>query len=281
MGSTQHHIGLSSQHLQGNDGLGRYVFLPGDPSRARKIARHFDDVEVVETPRGFDAHLGRLVTRSGGSIDVLALPTGIGAASAEVVLHELMECGARRLVRVGSCGSCSAEIAPGQVVIATGAVRDESSSSDYAPPEFPALAHPSAVAAMREGSRRAELAGETFEGICHSKATLYAQEFGYGPAGQRNLEYNAWLKRAGVIASEMEASILYVMAATREAPCVPLERSAESEACQAVAVLAVFGTDDSRMQFDEETKVLAERRAIAVAVEGVRAWARGPAESAR
>jgi uridine phosphorylase len=272
MTSIGHHIGLGPDHLEGNGGLGRYVFLPGDPSRAEKIASHFVDVERVTTPRRFDALLGRLENDGDEPIDVVALPSGIGAPSVEVVLHELMACGARRIVRVGSCGSMSPRILPGQVVIASGAVRDESAGDDYAPREYPAFAHRLALEAMVQGAERASLAGDTFCGIVHSKSTLYAREFGRGPAGERNLDYHDWLKRAGVVASEMEASMLYVMAATRTDP-VPILEERGGESVQAVAVLAVFGTDESHMDFDEAAKSKAEQRAIRVAVEGVRAWA--------
>lgn len=267
-----HHIGLSAEDLAGNAGLGRYVLAPGDPSRARSLGERFDDRRTVSTARGFDAHLGTLSSPH-GPIDVLATSTGIGAASAEVVLFELLEAGARRLLRVGSCGTMTRAIQPGQVVIATGAVRDDGSSAHYAPLEYPALAHPSAVAALRIGAERAGLAAETFLGLCHTKATLYAREFGYGPAGESNLAYCDVLRRCGVVASEMEAAILFVLASTYAPRPAPLATPYRDEV-QAGAVLAVFGADDSRMQrIDPELVELAQERSIQIALEGVRAWA--------
>jgi uridine phosphorylase len=267
-----HHIHLDAADLAGNGGLGRYVLLPGDPSRARTIAERFADRRTVETPRGFDGHLGTLDSPR-GPIDVLAIPTGIGAPAAEVVIFELLQAGARRLLRVGSCGAMAPEIAPGQVVIATGAVRDDGTSAHYAPLEFPALAHPAAVAALRAGAERAGLAGETYAGICHSKASLYAREFGFGPAGEANLAYCAWLRRCGVVASEMECAPLFVLAATFAARAAPLAASPGAEV-QAGAVLAVFAADDSQMQrVDPALAARAQARAIDVALEGVRAWA--------
>lgn len=270
----QHHIRLSPDHLVGNKGIGRYVLLPGDPSRAERIAQQFERLEVRENPRGFHAYLGKLPAPGGtAAVDVLAIPTGIGSASTEVVVHELLACGARRLVRVGSCGTSTPSIRPGQVIIATGAVRDEATTYSYAPEGFPAVAHPTVVAALTEGAQRAGLAEETFRGLCHSKASLYGREFGHGPAGERNLEYVAWLRRCGVIASEMEASALFVLATAAEQEVVSVAGSAGSAECQAGAVLAVFARDDSHMKFDAEAARLAEERAIGIALEGVRVWA--------
>ncbi len=267
-----HHIQLDPEDLAGNDGLGRYVLLPGDPSRARAIAERFDGRRTVATPRGLDGHLGTLDSPR-GPIDVLAIATGIGAPAAEVVVFELLEAGARRLLRVGSCGTMVPEIRPGQVVIATGAVRDDGTTAHYAPPEFPALAHPAAVAALTRGAERAGLAADTFTGICHAKASLYAREFGYGPAGEANVAYCDWLRRCGVVASEMESAALFVVASTYAPKAAPLAAPSRAEV-QAGAVLAVFAADDSRMQgVDPELAARAQERAIAVALEGVRAWA--------
>ncbi|MFQ5349485.1 MAG: nucleoside phosphorylase [Thermoanaerobaculia bacterium] len=272
--AVQHHLRLGPDEMAGNDGLGRYVFLPGDPSRAARIAERFVDARAIANPRGLDAWIGSLPGDDGDEpIDVLTVATGIGAGSTEVVVHELLACGARRLLRVGSCGSMTERIVPGQVVLAVGAVRDEAATSHYAPPEYPAMAHPDALAAMSEGARRTGLAGETFRGLCHSKASLFAREFGHGPAAERNRRYHEELVRAGVVASEMEASTLFVVAATAGAWCGPLDDNWVEER-QAGAVLAVFGTDTSNMRLDPELPRLAEQRAIDIAIEGTRVWAR-------
>ncbi len=272
--ALQHHIRLGPDELAGNGSLGRYVFLPGDPSRAGRIAERFEEARLIDNPRGLDAWTGRLPGDDGEApIDVLAIASGIGAGSTEVVVHELLACGARRLLRVGSCGSMTQRIRPGQVVLAAGAVRDEAATGHYVPAEYPAVAHPDVLAAMAEGARRAGLAAETFRGLCHSKASLFAREFGHGPANERNRRYHDELARAGVVASEMEASTLFVLAATAGPWCGPVDGNWPEE-CQAGAVLAVFGTDHSDMKLDPDLPTLAEQRAISVAIEGTRVWAR-------
>ena len=111
------------------------------------------------------------------------------------------------------------------------------------------------------------------EGICHSKASLFAREFGFGPVGPSNLEYCETLKRCGVVASEMEASTLFVLSAVAGGDPRPLDREAGTSGCQAGAVLAVYAMDDSNMKMDPAVASRAEQRAIRVALEGVRAWA--------
>jgi uridine phosphorylase len=270
--TRQHHIGLSPDDLAGNGGRSRYVLLPGSPLRAAVLGAHLEDTVHRPNDRGFDAYLGRLSRPGQGEpIDVLSIASGVGSASTEVVVRELLACGARRLLRVGSCGSMSPQVEPGQVVIVSGAVRDEDTSRHYAPLEYPAVAHPRALTALSEGARRAGLVGDTFVGLCHSKASLYAREFGQGPAGEANMAYTAWLRRCGVLASEMEASTLLILASTFEATPWPLAGGGNS-GCQAGAVLAVFARDDSEMRFDRAIARQAEERAIRIALEGVRAW---------
>jgi len=262
-----YHIGLEPKHLEGNVGLGRYVFLPGDRSRAERIAARFEDVETVDNPRGHASHFGVLPSES-GPVDVLAISTGMGPASVEIVAHELLELGARRLVRVGSSGGLAPEVPKGSVVVATGAVRDESTSDRWTPREYPALCRPEAVAAMCAGARAAGLAEHTFAGLVHSKDSYFGREYGVGPRGEENVRYMRMLTETGVLATEMEASLLFVLAACRSAgAAVPLSVGSAGVPVQAAAVLAVYGGVGA------ELTATADARAITVAVEGVRAWA--------
>ena len=274
MSDLQHHILLGPEHLAGNGGLGRYVFLPGDRSRAASIAEAFTDHEVVDNPRGLTAHLGRL-SLDGSPVDVLSISSGMGTASTEIVLHELMAAGARRVVRVGSCGALDPNLRPGQVAILSGAVRDELASRHLAPVEFPAVSHPVAVQAMMEGARLAGVAQDAFLGVGHTKASLYAREFGHGPRGEENRAYGHLLSRCGAIASDMEAAMLFIQASAASAGAAsPVGTGNASVPVQAACVLGVYGGDDSDMKLDPALCRLADRRAIAVASHGILAWAR-------
>lgn len=274
MSDLQHHILLGPQHLTGNGGLGRYVFLPGDRSRAASIAASFEDHEVVENPRGLTAHLGRLVV-GGASVDALSISSGMGTASTEIVLHELIAAGARRVVRVGSCGALDPNLRPGQVAILSGAVRDEMASRHIAPVEFPAVSHPTAVHSMVLGARAAGVGEETFLGIGHTKASLYAREFGHGPRGGENRAYGHLLSRCGAIASDMEAALLFIRASEASAGSASTVGAGNAVVpVQAACVLGIYGGDDSDMRLDPALCRLADQRAIAVASHGIMAWAR-------
>ena len=271
--APMHHTLLQKAHMASNGGLGRYVFLPGDRSRAARIAARFNDEVVVENDRGHTIHMGWIAGADGERVDVMSLSSGMGVGSTEVILHELLAVGARRVLRVGSCGAMVAGVQPGGVVIVTGAVRDEATSGHYVPPGYPAVASPDGVAAMTQGARDVGLADHCWRGLCHTKASLYAREFGHGPAGQANTAYKDWLSRAGVAASDMEASVIFVMCAThRPAPLPPI--SAGADWVQGACVLAVYAGHDSDMHLDEAIVARAQGRAIDVAIAGVLAWSR-------
>ena len=264
----KYHIGLGPEHLAGNAGRGRYVLLPGDRSRAERIAEHFEDCQRIPNPRGHDSHLGRLRSHSDSNpVDVLAISSGMGPASVEIIVTELLDCGARRLVRVGSAASMNPQLPPGSVVVVSGAVRDESTGDRWTPRGFPAFSHPDAVLSMQEGAVAAGLAGQTFTGLCHSKDSLFGRELGRGPLTAANKQYIETLQTAGVLATEMEASALFVLASVASAGSVePVSRGPAGVPVQAACVLAIYGKPSSVVS------QVADQRAISVACEGVLAW---------
>jgi len=267
---SQYHIGLTAEHLAGNGGMGRYVFLPGDRSRAERIAARFEDVEHIPNPRGHDSHLGRLRPSDGGpAVDVLAISSGMGTPSTEIIASELLDCGARRLVRVGSSAAMHSSVPPGSVLVVSGAVRDESTSDRWTPKAFPAVSHPDAVAAMRAGATASGLDEQTYVGLCHSKDSLFGREFGRGPLALSNRQYVEALENAGVLATEMEASLLFILASVASAgPTTPLSAGPSKVLVASACVLAIYG------EVGSEASLLADQRAITVACEGVLAWAR-------
>lgn len=57
-----------------------------------------------------------------------------------IAMEELARCGADTFVRIGTCGGIQPEVKSGDIVVATGAVRMEGTSKEYAPIEYPAVA---------------------------------------------------------------------------------------------------------------------------------------------
>jgi uridine phosphorylase len=114
--------------------VGRYCILPGDPGRVPAIAALFDDAHPVAHNREFTTWTGTLL---GETVSVCS--TGIGGPSAAIALEELVKCGADTFLRTGTCGGIDLDVQAGDVVVATGAVRYEHTSCEYAPIEFPAV----------------------------------------------------------------------------------------------------------------------------------------------
>ena len=137
--------------------------------------------------------------------------TGIGGPSAAIAMEELAAIGADTFVRVGTCGGIHLDVKPGDVVVATGAIRFEHTSLEYAPPEYPSVANFDVAMALKTAGE--ELGYDTHTGIVQCKDSFYGQH-----APERSPVYyellNKWesWKRLGVKASEMESAALFVVA---------------------------------------------------------------------
>lgn len=195
-------------HLQIRPGdVGRYVILPGDPKRCEKIAKHFEDAKLVADSREFVTYTGYL---EGEKVSVTS--TGIGGPSASIAMEELVQCGADTFVRVGTCGGIDLDVRGGDIVIATGAVRMEGTSREYAPIEYPAVADLEVANALVAVAK--ELGFTYHTGVVQCKDAFYGQhEPEMMPAGYELInKWEAW-KKLGCLASEMETAALYIVAA--------------------------------------------------------------------
>ena len=199
-------VGLQ-YHLQIRPGdVGKYVILPGDPKRCAKIAAHFEDAKLIADSREYVTYTGYL---DGEKVSVTS--TGIGGPSASIAMEELVRCGADTFVRVGTCGGMDLEVKGGDIVIATGAIRMEGTSKEYAPIEFPAVADLSVTNALVAAAKKL---GYTYHaGVVQCKDAFYGQhEPEVLPVSYELLnKWEAW-KRLGCKASEMESAALFVVA---------------------------------------------------------------------
>ncbi len=188
--------------------VGRYVILPGDPGRCEKIAEYFDNAYHVATNREYVTYTGTLL---GEKVSVCS--TGIGGPSSAIAMEELFAIGADTFVRVGTCGGINLKVESGDLVIATSAVRQEGTASEYAPIEYPPSATFEVVQALVNA---AENMGSRYHtGVVQCKDSFYGQHSPERMPIAELLKYKweAW-KRLGVLCSEMESATQFVVAAS-------------------------------------------------------------------
>ncbi len=220
--AREYHIGIAPGEMP------ERVLLPGDPERAKIIAEtYFDDPQEITRRREYWSFRG---TYKGVPVGVCS--TGIGCPSAAIAIEELVRVGCTTFVRVGTAGAIDSTLRAGDLAIFTGSVRNDGTSTQYVPPEFPAIASPSLVLGL---TRAAEARGVRYKaGIGHSKDAFYSEHpyLVADPEGTRR----KWtsLKNAGVIATEMESSALFVIGYLRNvnvgSVCVIIGEPVEKEA---------------------------------------------------
>lgn len=193
--------------------VGRYVILPGDPGRCPSIAAHFEDAKLIAQNREYTTYTGTLL---GEKVSVCS--TGIGGPSASIAMEELHKLGADTFIRTGTCGGIELSVKSGDIVVATGAVRFEHTSLEYAPIEFPAVSDFGLAAALAEASRA--LGYTTHTGVVQCKDSFYGQHSPEASPVYYELlqKWESW-KRLGVKASEMESAALFVVAAALHVRC--------------------------------------------------------------
>lgn len=197
-------------HLTRGD-IGRYVFLPGDPYRTDVIAKYLDNPHFVAHNREIRSWTGTL---NGEKVSVVS--TGMGCPSTAITVEELIDLGADTFIRIGTAGTCKDpdDMKKYNCVICTGAVRDEGTSLQYAPIEYPAVANRFVVKSLVQA---AEEDNVTFiDGITHSKDAFYAEvdpdRMPIGPL--LKFRWQAWQK-GNVVCSEMESAALFVISSIR------------------------------------------------------------------
>lgn len=214
-------------HVQVGEGdIGRYVILPGDPKRCEKIARYFDDAKLVADSREYVTYTGYLA-----GVKVSVTSTGIGGPSAAIAMEELVKAGADTFLRIGTCGGMQTDVMSGDVVIASGAVRMEGTSREYAPIEYPAVPDTGLLTVLIKAAENLEQ--KYHVGVVQCKDSFYGQHSPETKPVAAGLldKWEAW-KRMGCLASEMESAALFIVAASlrvRAASCLLVLANQERE----------------------------------------------------
>jgi uridine phosphorylase len=179
--------------------IARYIFCPGDQSRAKRIADHLDGGYLVTDSRGYAVYSGHYK-----GVFMTACGTGMGGPTVAIALEELANMGADTFVRVGSCGVFQEGQGPGDLIIASGTVRMGGTANAYLPLAFPAV--PTFVV-LRELVRAAEELN-----VPHTIGVGIAGDAFYGP---RDPQSRQVLIEAGLVSIEMESDTLFVVGAYR------------------------------------------------------------------
>ena len=198
-------------HIKASPGdIAPYVLLPGDPGRVEVVASFWDQAEKKAQNREYVTYTG---VYKGAPISCMS--TGIGCPSTAIGIEELARIGARTFIRLGTCGTFQDDISVGDIAIFDSAMRLDGASRKYAPIEYPAVAHHEVVGACIK-------AGEILDYPTHIGTTRTSDGFyaGHAKPGSSFNEYwqSGWrehtldLKRLNIIAAEMEASVIFVLA---------------------------------------------------------------------
>lgn len=242
----QYHVGV------GQGDVGSYVILTGDPKRCEKIAAYFDDPKLVGDTREFVTYTGYL-----DGVKVSVSSTGIGGPSAAIAMEELVACGADTFIRVGTCGGMGLNVKSGDLVIATGAIRMEGTSREYAPIQFPAISDLQVTNALVEAANNLSFPYHT--GVVHCKDAFYGQHRPETLPNGRDLIrlWDAWIK-LGCMASEMESAALLVVASYLHVRCgtVLLTVANQERARQNLPNPQVHDTDSAIRTAVEAIKII-------------------------
>ncbi len=187
-----------------------YVLLPGDPGRVEVIAQSWDEARHVASNREYVTYTGNY---RGAPISCTS--TGIGAPSTSIAMEELARCGARTFIRVGTCGTVQDDVANGTMAVMDSAMRLDGASATYAPIEYPAVASHDVVAACIAAAEELDL--RHIVGTTRSADTFYASHprpgSSFGDFWQSSWRHHFEdLRRLNVVAAEMEASVIFVLA---------------------------------------------------------------------
>jgi uridine phosphorylase len=173
--------------------VSRYVLLPGSPERARLTASMFDDAKEMGFHREYLSFTG---TYQGTDVSVVS--TGMGVFSAVTAVEELAAIGADTFIRIGSCATYQKEINLGDNIIATGCIRDEGCTLEFAPLAFPAVPDLEVMTSLIESAK--EVGATYHTGVVRTCENFYLRD--------RSPALNEQYAKLGAVALEMELSAI-------------------------------------------------------------------------
>ena len=198
----QYHIQLDAPMLEGAE----YAILAGDPDRIEAIAQHLERPKRLGQNREYTSFLGYVQGRP-----VLVMSHGIGGPSTAIAVEELAQLGIKTMIRVGTSGGMQQQVRAGDAVIVQAAIRQDGTSREYLPIEYPAVADFDVTAALKQAALR--LGQPHHVGVVQCKGSFYGQ---HSPqrmpvTNDQRSKWDAWIQ-GGALASEMETAALFTVA---------------------------------------------------------------------
>ncbi|HXP99591.1 MAG TPA: hypothetical protein VN845_05950 [Solirubrobacteraceae bacterium] len=219
---------LETIHLRPTAELAERVLLPGDPGRALALAQL-----LLENPMMFNHHRG-LWGYTGSAADGEPLTiqsTGMGGPSAAIVLHELIQLGVRRAIRVGTCGALDPALSLGDLVLARESIAADGTSAALGAGEL-ARADPGLAEALLGALGACERP--------YHAGRIVSTDLFYDPSPARGEAWSA----GGAIAVEMEAASLFAVGAAAAVPVACL-----------LVVTDTFDARGARTRIDDDALV--------------------------
>jgi uridine phosphorylase len=171
------------------------ALLPGDPGRVDRIASHCDTSEVVAQNREY-----KIVNAEYEGRSLTICSTGIGSPSAAIAVEELAAVGVETFIRVGTTGALQSDIEIGDMIVATGAAKDEGTTGRYEADTLPAVPDYEVLSGLVESAERND--EDVHVGPVATDDAFYAETDAY---------VNDW-EAANVLSVEMEAAAIFTLA---------------------------------------------------------------------
>lgn len=234
--NPQPHLRLDSAHGAVS------ALLPGDPARLERIKPFLADVTELAYNREFRSLVGTY-----HDARILAVSTGIGGASAGIAVEELHALGVKNMIRIGSCGALQPQVKLGDLILVSGAVRDDGASKAYIDPIYPAVADSALLAACEKAAQKLGFAFHT--GIARSHDSFYTD---------REQEIDAYWSAHGVLGCDMETAALYVIGRLRQVRCMSILNNVVAyQTDTADAIGSYAGGEEAAMRGEEHEIVTA------------------------
>lgn len=247
----QYHIGLAPGQVAKN------ILMVGDPARAKKAASYLQDVQAPVQSREFLSYRG---TYQGQDLTIFA--HGISAENMEIAVIELCQCVERpNLIRAGSSGALVPGVKLGDLVVARGCVRRETTSAQYVEMGYPALSDHEMICALLQAAQEKKDARALHLGMSASAGGFYAAQGRSIPPFHTNTPNAAEdLARQGVLNLEMESSCLLTLASLA--------------GCRAASICAVFAERYADRFIDPKSGAAAEAAMIEISLQAFVALAK-------